>query len=1173
MIRVGPFQLTSPIGRGGMGRVWAGLHVEHGVNVAVKVLTARRAINPDFRRAFFREAQAMAGLNHPNIATIFDYGEISVEAADASNGRLVAGTPYLAMELANKGTLGTVRGGIGWNTLKVYLLSLLDALAHAHARGILHKDLKPANILVGRRNAVKLTDFGLAHAVASEEQSTDTPFQNLGGTPAYMAPEQFDGDNRTLGPWTDMYSFGCLAWSMVTGEPPYGRKNWVAVANGHLRGRLKKLEPTFPVPNHLEEWLRQLMQRQPELRFQRAADAAWALLQLRDPSGWEGLDQSSSNMAALETIQRPSRAQSGNPAERTTLIWGEVETLIRLPSLKGPHAASQQAENPYPLPPMPLSWTAPSAGATTAQLMGTGLTLYSLRDVGLVGRNQERDGLWAALRDVRREGTASVVVLSGPTGVGKSRLAQWVCERAEEMGAAVTLRAQHGDSASRRDGLPAMLARHLRCFGYPRSEVAAYIRELLEKRPGSDLNSWAALTAFCSPASKAERWPGSSPLLTSPKERMALLTGEVARMCSQRPTVIWLDDVQWGREALDWVHHLLSSQATEPLPVLVVMTVRDDLLAERSVEAETLAALLARDRVERIEIGPLPSQQMRKFINQLIALDESLVNQVEDRTAGNPMFARHLIGDWVARDVLAYGHDGFRLKPDVELSLPDDLHAAWSATVNRLLAHRPPNDGICLEIAATLGTDVDSDEWRAVCKRTDFYPSAGLVERMVAHRLARTTLGLRYGWSFTHSMLRECFVRRAAESGRLKQHHLEAAGHLAELKDDKDYSERRARHLLAGDHAAAAVDLLLECARAELKQGDHRAAFSLLTERDQALDQLSLPKNDARLGEGWASWAHLCRMRRKFDAAERWALKAERQATSLGADHTLYLALREQGLLANIRGKPEEAMSFLKLALGVAEGSANAVGAAWAVSKLGWVKLQQGHRDEARRLLHLAVTRYEACHKIEEAGSAYLGLYEAARKAEDFETAEKWLVMAKKAWEKQGSQWGLVTVINNAADIARLQGRLDEAEAGFRRAVLRFKQLGLEGTSVARVNLALVLIAREEFGEARVELEDFLGLLSPARRSMEALIHCCLLPCAANAHDWASWDYHFQQALLQLDTTGYVDVDIAEMLELAAGMALESHEADRAAPVLSACQEQWRRLGRRDRAETLSRLS
>ncbi|MBT3222802.1 MAG: serine/threonine protein kinase, partial [Proteobacteria bacterium] len=226
-----------------MGEVWAAMHLEHKLTVAVKVLTARRAINPDFRKAFYREARAMAGLNHPNIVTIFDYGELSIEAELASHRRLIAGTTYLAMELANAGTLSSLRGRFTWRMLKVHLLSLLDALAHAHARGVIHKDLKPANILLGGdKGAVKLTDFGLAHALESEEASTDTPFQSLGGTPAYMAPEQFDGDNRLLGPWTDLYAFGCLAWAMVHGKPPFGRKNWVAVANGHLHAPLPPLK-------------------------------------------------------------------------------------------------------------------------------------------------------------------------------------------------------------------------------------------------------------------------------------------------------------------------------------------------------------------------------------------------------------------------------------------------------------------------------------------------------------------------------------------------------------------------------------------------------------------------------------------------------------------------------------------------------------------------------------------------------------------------------------------------------------------------------------------------------------------------------------------------------------------------------------------------------------------
>lgn len=201
MIPVGPFSLLAPIGSGGMGQVWAADHVDSGRRVAVKVLTELRATDRRFRRAFRNEARAVAALSHPHIVGIHDVGEIDEEASRASANRLVAGAPYLVMEFVGGGTLSDRRGLVGWAELRAILNTLLDALAHAHARGVVHRDLKPGNVLVGQgAQGLKLGDFGLAKSMAREGLTVETTGNAVGGTPAYMAPEQFSGTSRDVGP-------------------------------------------------------------------------------------------------------------------------------------------------------------------------------------------------------------------------------------------------------------------------------------------------------------------------------------------------------------------------------------------------------------------------------------------------------------------------------------------------------------------------------------------------------------------------------------------------------------------------------------------------------------------------------------------------------------------------------------------------------------------------------------------------------------------------------------------------------------------------------------------------------------------------------------------------------------------------------------------------------------
>src|SRR5688572_26071033 len=163
-IHLGPFELIEPIARGGMAEVWRGVHARQKVPVAIKVITSSRARHPEFLAAFQNEVQAVARLHHPSIVMIFDHGAVPAESARASGERLTAGSPYLAMELASWGALDRVRLPLKWDDLLRILLSLLDALAHAHARGVIHRDLKPGNILLSAPNDIrpglKLTDFG-----------------------------------------------------------------------------------------------------------------------------------------------------------------------------------------------------------------------------------------------------------------------------------------------------------------------------------------------------------------------------------------------------------------------------------------------------------------------------------------------------------------------------------------------------------------------------------------------------------------------------------------------------------------------------------------------------------------------------------------------------------------------------------------------------------------------------------------------------------------------------------------------------------------------------------------------------------------------------------------------------------------------------------------------------
>ncbi len=289
MIGLGPFDLFAEIGRGGAGQVWSAVHRDQHQPVAVKFLSPQRASHPTFRAVFHNEVRAVAALNHPAIVRVFDYGEVPARVAAASEGRIALGSPYLIMELVRGGTLDDVAGKLHWGELRAVLVSLLDALAHAHARGVIHRDIKPGNVLLalkddahdGPRIAVKLTDFGLAHAFHAAGAPSERAAE--GGTPAYMAPEQIQRRSYEFGPWTDLYAFGCVAWHLASGHPPFGASR-AQSRRMSSKTVLPALEPALPVADGFEAWVRTLMTAAPEQRFQCAADASHALLGLTAPA-------------------------------------------------------------------------------------------------------------------------------------------------------------------------------------------------------------------------------------------------------------------------------------------------------------------------------------------------------------------------------------------------------------------------------------------------------------------------------------------------------------------------------------------------------------------------------------------------------------------------------------------------------------------------------------------------------------------------------------------------------------------------------------------------------------------------------------------------------------------------------------------------------------------------
>src|SRR4051794_2250853 len=223
--RIGRYELVRVVGRGGMATVYLARQTDLDRYVALKELKVLAESDPRQAQRFLREARLVGSFSHPNIVTVHDFIEHE-------------GTPYIAMEYLPRGSLRPYVGRLSLTQLAGTLLGALAGLAHAEQRGVVHQDLKPENIMVTAQGSVKIADFGIAKAVSSAqaEASLITTGATL-GTPRYMAPERALG--QAVGPWSDLYSLGVIAFELQVGRPPFAETDApVAILMRHINDEI-----------------------------------------------------------------------------------------------------------------------------------------------------------------------------------------------------------------------------------------------------------------------------------------------------------------------------------------------------------------------------------------------------------------------------------------------------------------------------------------------------------------------------------------------------------------------------------------------------------------------------------------------------------------------------------------------------------------------------------------------------------------------------------------------------------------------------------------------------------------------------------------------------------------------------------------------------------------------
>lgn len=251
----GRYRLVERLGAGGMSVVWRGFDEVLGRQVAVKVLPPSTSADPSFRRRLRAEAQAAARLTHPHITNVYDYGE-----ATTVDGEPV---PYVVMELVDGESLAAVLARVRmlpWPTAVRLSAEVAAALASAHARGIVHRDVTPANVMLTPAGA-KVVDFGISALIGENDVDPDG---SLLGTPAYLAPERLEGGQ--VSPATDVYAVGLLIYRMLIGQLPWDVGTTTALLRAHQYTEPEPMPPVEGLPPAVEALIARCLEKRPEDR-------------------------------------------------------------------------------------------------------------------------------------------------------------------------------------------------------------------------------------------------------------------------------------------------------------------------------------------------------------------------------------------------------------------------------------------------------------------------------------------------------------------------------------------------------------------------------------------------------------------------------------------------------------------------------------------------------------------------------------------------------------------------------------------------------------------------------------------------------------------------------------------------------------------------------------------
>jgi len=575
------YEVVRLIGEGGMGRVYEAIDRKNGRAVAIKTLRST-FVDATSQRLILNEATAAARVRHPGIVELFD-----LQRDDH-------GIPYLVMELVDGADIGSwVPRWPGWHVVSPALLQVADAVAAAHAHGVVHGDLKPANIMRTRDGGCKLIDLGIARIADLHKDSQTAP----AGTPVYMAPEQFDRGGL-IGPWTDLYAFGVILAELIGGRPPFEGTTIPQIMLSKMRGEIRTTPRAgLTVPPELTELIVSLVRPRPRQRPRFAAVLRGILARASRDVRDEVVDLAPPTIERMPKLTAVAATVSADPT-----IRDEPSSTDEMAKISSDLSGGALLDAPA------------SAGVLQA------------RPSPILGRDDELTILGDAMRQTCAEGGVRAVVLCGSAGAGKSRLARQGLFWAEERGLMDSVAATYDPE---------------RPYGV--EALSRAFRAVL----GTNPEQWAGAAPSTGPlADHLQHWLAASEPIR-PEVVAEIAHATLVHMSRERAIFLLLDDVDAARDgAVELVSMLLARQEAR---VLVVATARG---TKKELEESHAAAIGAHPQSVVLEIGPLEPRAKRELVRSIAPLAPRVIEELASLSDDTPLLVMHRVRDWQSAEVL-----------------------------------------------------------------------------------------------------------------------------------------------------------------------------------------------------------------------------------------------------------------------------------------------------------------------------------------------------------------------------------------------------------------------------------------------------------------------------------------------------------------------------------------